>query len=97
MRRKKLIFMFAGLLCLVALSVTLATIRAAPGSPAAGFSIPWWTVDSGGGASQGGTYILYGTAGQPDAGNLSGGSYTLKGGFWSGDLNYMAYLPLTLR
>lgn len=97
MWRKKLVFMLAGLLCLVALSATLATIQAAPGSPAAGFTIPWWTVDGGGGASQGGTYILTGTAGQPDAGNLSGGSYILKGGFWSGDLNYMDYLPLVLR
>lgn len=97
MWRKKRIFLLAGLFCLIALSVTLLTIQAAPGSPVTGFTIPWWTVDGGGGASQGGTYILTGTTGQPDAGNLSGGSYALKGGFWSGDLNYMDYLPLVLR
>lgn len=97
MWRKKLIFLAAGVLCLVALSATLASIQAAPGAPLASFSIPWWTADGGGGASQGGPYVLSGTAGQPDAGNLSGGSYILKSGFWSGNLDYMDYLPLVLR
>jgi hypothetical protein len=70
-------------------------------APAA-LSLQWWTVDGGGGiASQGGGYELSGTAGQPDAGVLSGGVYTLGGGFWRGGAvakaEYRVYLPLTIR
>jgi len=49
---------------------------------AGGYDLSWHTVDGGGGTSSGGTYILRGTAGQPDAGTLSGGTYSLAGGFW---------------
>jgi hypothetical protein len=47
------------------------------------YSIDWFSVDGGGGASTGGTYTLTGTIGQPDAGAMSGGNFTLVGGFWS--------------
>jgi len=52
----------------------------------------------GGGTSNDGDYSLSGMTGQPDAGVLSGGSYTLGGGFWN-DLSgpYQVYLPLVLR
>jgi hypothetical protein len=46
------------------------------------FSIDWFTIDGGGGTSTGGTYTVTGTIGQPDAGRMSGGAYTLEGGFW---------------
>ena len=46
------------------------------------FAINWWTVDGGGGSSTGGVYAVSGTIGQPDAGTMSGGNYTLQGGFW---------------
>ncbi len=46
------------------------------------YSIDWQTIDGGGGASTGGVYAVSGTIGQPDAGTLSGGTYTLQGGFW---------------
>ncbi len=46
------------------------------------FAIDWSTVDGGGGRSTGGVYSVSGTIGQPDAGTMSGGSYTLSGGFW---------------
>ncbi len=46
------------------------------------FSIPWSTVDGGGGTSTGGVYAVSGTIGQPDAGRMSGGQFTLEGGFW---------------
>jgi hypothetical protein len=97
MFRKKLIFLAAGILILAALPATLAGIQAAPDTPAASYTVPWWTVDSGGGTSQGGPYILSGTAGQPEPGNLSGGNYLLKGGFWSELLDYTHYLPLLAR
>jgi hypothetical protein len=53
------------------------------------YDLSWWTVDSGGDTSTGTdnthnvTYTLSGTAGQPDAGGLSGGPYMLVGGFWA--------------
>ena len=50
----------------------------------ASFEIPWNTIDGGGGVSQMGDYAVYGTIGQPDAGTLTGGGYTLHGGFWPG-------------
>ena len=46
-------------------------------------SIPWHTIDGGGGTSTGGEYGVSGTIGQPDAGVMSGGSFTLAGGFWA--------------
>jgi len=46
------------------------------------YSIDWFTIDGGGGTSTGGVYSVSGTIGQPDAGHLSGGNYTIDGGFW---------------
>ena len=55
----------------------------------------------GGGTSTGGVYSVSGTIGQPDAGLLTGGSYTLAGGFWPGGAVTApvewVYLPLVLR
>ena len=43
------------------------------------------TLDGGGGTSTGGVYAISGTIGQPDASNaLTGGAYSLTGGFWAG-------------
>lgn len=47
------------------------------------YSINWHTIDGGGGTSTGGVYSVSGTIGQPDAGRMSGGPYTLQGGFWA--------------
>lgn len=47
------------------------------------YAIDWFTVASGGGSSAGGDFALRGTIGQPDAGAMSGGSFTLSGGFWA--------------
>jgi hypothetical protein len=41
-------------------------------------------VDGGGGTSTGGAYSVSGTIGQADAGTMSGGQFTLHGGFWPG-------------
>jgi hypothetical protein len=98
MKRKLL---FAGLLAVILLAAaSVATARLA------GYSLPWWTVDSGGGASIGGdssngNFMLSGTIGQPDAHTLSGGEYRLEGGYWGG-LGAVAppqrvYLPLTAK
>jgi hypothetical protein len=67
---KKLMFLLAGLI------------------PALGFgqnyTIDWYKIAGGGGTSTGGTYQVNGTIGQPDAAvAMTGGSYSLTGGFWS--------------
>jgi hypothetical protein len=54
-----------------------------------GFDLTWSTIDGGGGTSSGGGFELSGTIGQPDAGpngGMTGGGYTLTGGFWPGAL-----------
>ena len=48
------------------------------------YSIDWYKIVGGGGTSTNGQYSLSGTIGQPDAsGAMSGGNYSLTGGFWS--------------
>lgn len=47
------------------------------------YTIDWHTTDGGGGTSTGGLFSLNGTIGQPDAGSISGGGFSLIGGFWS--------------
>ena len=63
-------------------SLALVLFLAASAASAQNFAIDWFTVDGGGGTSTGGVYTVSGTTGQPDAGQLSGGAYTLDGGFW---------------
>ena len=63
-----------------------------------GYDLSWWTADGGGGSSMAGSYTLSGTAGQPDAGVLTGGSYSLAGGFWSAaSQGQLLYLPIVQR
>jgi len=67
-----------------------------------GFDLSWFSIDGGGGESNGGGYVLIGTIGQPDVGGLSGGGYYLAGGFWPAQVpgapaDHSAYLPLILR
>ena len=49
------------------------------------FTIDWFTVDGGGGTSTGGVFAVNGTIGQSDANaqTLTGGNFSLVGGFWS--------------
>jgi hypothetical protein len=48
------------------------------------YSIDWYKVSGGGGTSTGGVYSVSGTIGQHDAdGPMTGGSYSLTGGFWA--------------
>ena len=48
------------------------------------YMIDWYKVSGSGGTSTGATYQVTGTIGQPDAsGAMSGGGYSLTGGFWS--------------
>ncbi len=91
---------------LLAVSALLLAVTVL-GRPAAAlqpsYDLSWWTVDGGGGRGAAGSYILDGTAGQPDPGPvLLGGNYHLEGGFWGGGMSgqaqrYSIYLPLLLR
>jgi hypothetical protein len=48
------------------------------------YSIDWHKVSGGGGASSNAPYVLSGTIGQYDAGGpMTGGGYSLYGGFWA--------------
>ena len=48
-------------------------------------TMPWFTIDAGGGTSAGGSFTLSGTIGQCDAAApMTGGGFTLTGGFWAG-------------
>jgi hypothetical protein len=79
------------LIVLLLLSVSAAAVLAAVDA----FSLDWWSVDGGGETSTGGGYSMSGIIGQVDAGILSGGGYTLSGGFLDGALLNltMNYLP----
>ena len=97
MNSSRFTFHVSRLLLLAALLSLLASVaRAQSGG---GYDLTWSTVDGGGATwSEGGGYSLGGTVGQPDAGVLSGGGYTLAGGFWAGGAaRYGIYLPLVLR
>ena len=94
MKRGKTLVALTLALCLILLaSVALAQPLA--------FNLATWTVDSGGRRSEGPGYILSGSIGQPDAGSLSGGVYTLSGGFWGGGVlappTWRVCLPLTVK
>jgi hypothetical protein len=55
------------------------------------YSIDWYKIAGGGGTSSNGNYVVSGTIGQPDAGQMAGGNYSLTGGFWS--LNSLVQTP----
>ena len=66
-----------------------------------GYELTWSTVDCGGGISSTGEgYSVVGTIGQPEAGLISGGDFSVGGGFLPGGevaTGYQIYLPLVLR
>jgi hypothetical protein len=92
-------------LLLIALVILAAVIvSSAWAAPTADYAITWYTIDGGGGTLSGSggigysAYMLDGTLGQPDAGVLTGGGYTLAGGYWGGLIGvYRVYLPLIFK
>jgi hypothetical protein len=67
-----------------AIVIALAVLEFAVSTVSAqSYAIDWFTIDGGGGTSTGGVYTVSGTIGQPDAGHMTGGNFTLDGGFWS--------------
>jgi hypothetical protein len=69
------------ILCLIAF--LLLTYQVVPAAAPTGYTLDWWTADTGGGSLQGGAYTLQGTVGQAEPGSLDGVDYSLVGGFWS--------------
>ena len=59
-----------------------AAFALAASASAQNYSVDWFTIDGGGGTSTGGVFSVSGTIGQPDAGVMAGGNYSLVGGFW---------------
>jgi hypothetical protein len=87
---------------ILAITATAALAQTGGGTStmlSAGYELMWSTIDGGGYMfSTGGGYSLGGTMGQPDAGALSGGGYTLIGGFWGGTaVEYKVYLPIVIK
>ena len=69
-------------LCILAFA--LLSTPAAHAQTGGGYDLSWFAIDGGGGTSTGGVYSVSGTIGQPDAsGPMTGGNYSLTGGFWS--------------
>ena len=93
-----------GALHLRSLLACLVLLAAVPVLAQSGgeYDLSWSTVDGGGWTfSSGGDYVLGGTAGQPDAGMMTGGDYAVGGGFWGGGAVAAAenaiYCPLVMR
>src|ERR1051326_5884742 len=50
------------------------------------YALKSYTIDGGGGTCGNGPFVLSGTIGQPDASRpMTGGGYSLIGGFWADD------------
>lgn len=53
-------------------------------TPAQSYGIDWYKISGGGGTSSRGQYTISGAIGQHDAGgSMTGGGYSVTGGFWS--------------
>jgi hypothetical protein len=93
------------LICIcLAVGVTLTAVSVAFGQGVAPYAMRWWTADGGayvvsGVSPSGKGYTMTTTIGQPDAGLMSGGKYTLGGGYWGTALRptLRLYLPLVRR
>ena len=84
----------------IVLVVFVLVVSVAFAQTGVGYDLSWWTVDGGGDVSTGGQYALSGAVGQPDAGTLKSGEYTVAGGFFAGgsstNLDLNVYLPITI-
>lgn len=77
-------------------------LSAAPAAPQATYELVKSSIGPGG-SGNAGIYSISSSIGQPTAGEVSAGSYTLGGGFWGGGVlvpiqdNFSVYLPLVLK
>ncbi|MCP3979027.1 MAG: hypothetical protein GY716_06800 [bacterium] len=68
----------------LAYGIAVAATASAAAMMTGVYEINWWTSDAGGGFSSGGTYDMGVDFGQVDYRVMSGGPYTIAGGFWPG-------------
>jgi hypothetical protein len=70
---------------IVLISLGACSLLASSAVASPPYAIDWWNLDGSGTtvASTGGAYAIAGTCGQPDAGIMAGGAYTITGGFWA--------------
>lgn len=67
--------------------LALAMAAGGPALAADSYDLFFYTIDDGGYTfCTGGGYALGGTIGQPDAAIMTGGEYSLQGGFWTAGL-----------
>src|ERR1700742_822598 len=67
----------------ISLIAGFALAISASQASAQNYSIDWYKIAGGGGTSTNGQYSVSGTIGQHDAsGPMTGGNYSLTGGFW---------------
>ncbi len=91
------------LLFLLTLGILLVGfVTLAQAQVGSGYDLSWWTVDGGSERLAGGDFVMLGTAGQPEAGNvLTGGQFTLSSGFWSSGgtttAQHLIFLPLLMH
>lgn len=76
MQRTSLFGVIIGGLLLV-LTITMVAAQA-------GFGLPWAAISGGGGTSSSGSFAVQGSLAHDSSPPLTGGIYTLNGGFWSG-------------
>ena len=94
-------YMLLGMVCLL-LAGSLWGASTARAEPQASYQLVKSNVGPGGSGSSG-AYALASSIGQPDAGEVRAGIYTLGGGFWGGGrivsvaIRYNVYLPLVIK
>jgi hypothetical protein len=97
----KRIALWAGVALLIVLALSLSQGRLSVSAQSGGgYDLTWNTIDNGGGKSNSSAYTLSGTIGQADADVVTGGAYTLGGGFWGGStksVQVSVFLPLSRR
>ena len=89
---------------LLRLTIVLAVLAlllsggAALASSGGSYELSWFNISSGSSRAASNGYGLFAAAGQPDAGQASGGSYQLEGGFLVSGVSYQnLYLPVLRR
>lgn len=96
---KRIVFL-AVVLALLSSPAVISSAK--PAAPQATYELVKSYTGPGGGGSAG-IYSISSSIGQPAAGEVSAGNYTLGDGFWGGGIivpvqnNYRVYLPLVLR
>ncbi|MHB0879220.1 MAG: hypothetical protein ACYC5O_24545 [Anaerolineae bacterium] len=89
MRLLTVVFVLAAVLVLAG-----GVAAAQSGGP---YDLSWNCAGCSGGAAGGGTYVLFGSVGQPAAGTVMiGGSYAMVGGFLAYGGDASVYLPMTM-